>query len=65
MQALGAGVAYEYEDGIGFGERSDGRDDSHTYISVFQSTAAVPDPRRHWCFRARSVAPVPHGETQL
>jgi len=29
-----------------------------TYISVFQSPAASPDPRRHHCFRAESQAQV-------
>src|SRR5690606_31274239 len=29
--------------------------DAHTYISVIESEHAAGDPRRHWCFRARSV----------
>ena len=54
LAALGAVVAYEREDAIGFGERNRPGDDVHTYISVFQSAAASADPRRHWCFRAAS-----------
>jgi catechol 2,3-dioxygenase-like lactoylglutathione lyase family enzyme len=58
MSALGARVAYNRADGIGFGERNRPDDDVHTYLSVFQSTQASPDPRRHWCFRADSTAQV-------
>ena len=54
MSALGARVAYDREDAIGFGERSRANDDGHTYLSVFQSTKATSDPRRHYCFRAGS-----------
>lgn len=56
--ALGAVVAYEDKDAIGFGERNRPQDDGHTYVSVFQSTGASADTRRHWCFRAASVAQV-------
>ena len=58
MDVLGAKVAYERADAIGFGERNRPHDDAHTYISVFQSPAASPDPRRHHCFRAESQAQV-------
>jgi catechol 2,3-dioxygenase-like lactoylglutathione lyase family enzyme len=54
MDVLGAKVAYERADAIGFGERNRPHDDAHTYISVFQSPSASPDPRRHCCFRAES-----------
>jgi catechol 2,3-dioxygenase-like lactoylglutathione lyase family enzyme len=54
MAALGAGIVYEREDAIGFGQRNRTGDDGHTYLSVFRSGEAVPDPRRHWCFRADS-----------
>jgi catechol 2,3-dioxygenase-like lactoylglutathione lyase family enzyme len=58
MASLGAIVAYERDDAIGFGERNRPHDDVHTYISVFQSPHATPGPRRHWCFRAQSVKQV-------
>ena len=58
MATLGAIVAYEQEDAIGFGERNRPHDDVHTYVSVFQSVQAACDPRRHWCFRAQSVQQV-------
>lgn len=58
MAALGASVAYDRDDAIGFGERNRPDDDRHTYLSVFQSVAAAPDARRHWCFRAQSVRQV-------
>lgn len=54
MSALGATVASERPGAIGFGERNRPHDDCHTYLSVFESPAASPDPRRHWCFRAAS-----------
>ena len=58
MTALGAVEAYERADAIGFGERNRPHDDRHTYLSIFESAAASPDPRRHWCFRAASAAQV-------
>jgi catechol 2,3-dioxygenase-like lactoylglutathione lyase family enzyme len=58
MAALGAVVAYERADAIGFGERNAPGVTAHTYLSVFESTAAAPDPRRHWCFRAPSAEAV-------
>ena len=58
MAALGAVEAYERDDAIGFGERNRPHDAGHTYLSVFRSPAAAPDPRRHWCFRAASRAQV-------
>ena len=58
MSTLGAGVAYERDDAIGFGERNRPASDGHTYISVFQSAHASIDPRRHCCFRAASVEQV-------
>jgi hypothetical protein len=54
MSALGACAAYNRADAIGFGERNRPNDDVHTYLSVFESKQASPDPRRHWCFRAES-----------
>ena len=58
MAALGAVEAYDRVDAIGFGERNRAHDDRHTYLSIFESPAATPDPRRHWCFRAASATQV-------
>ena len=58
MQAVGARLAYDRPDAIGFGERNRPRDDVHTYLSVFESSAAQADPRRHCCLRAASIAAV-------
>jgi catechol 2,3-dioxygenase-like lactoylglutathione lyase family enzyme len=58
MAALGAGVAYEDADAVGFGERNSPRDDEHSYVSVFHSEDARADPRRHCCFRAASIEQV-------
>jgi catechol 2,3-dioxygenase-like lactoylglutathione lyase family enzyme len=58
MAALGARVAYDRADAIGFGERNRPHDDVHTYVSIFESPHASPDSRRHWCFRAASTTQV-------
>jgi catechol 2,3-dioxygenase-like lactoylglutathione lyase family enzyme len=58
MAALGADLVYERADAIGFGRRNRAGDDSHSYLSVLVSATATTDPRRHWCFRARSAAQV-------
>jgi catechol 2,3-dioxygenase-like lactoylglutathione lyase family enzyme len=58
MAALGARVAHDRADAVGFGERNRPHDDVHTYLSVYQSAAAGPDPRRHVCLRAASEAEV-------
>ena len=58
MSALGAVIAYEDKDAIGFGERNCPQNSGHSYVSVFQSEHASADPRRHWCFRASSVSQV-------
>ncbi|WP_340115306.1 VOC family protein [Pelagibius sp. 7325] len=40
---------------LGYGQRNRPDDDSHSYISIFESRgpALAPD-NRHWCFRAPS-----------
>jgi catechol 2,3-dioxygenase-like lactoylglutathione lyase family enzyme len=58
MAALHIPKVNERADAIGFGQRNRQNDDAHTYLSVYQSAAAVPDPRRHWCLRASSEAQV-------
>ena len=58
LSVLGARVVNDDDDRIGFGERNRPDDDVHTYLSLYQSSAASPDPRRHWCFRAASKADV-------
>lgn len=54
MSALGVAKVYERDDAVGFGQRNRPNDDAHTYFSLFRSSAALADPRRHWCFRADS-----------
>lgn len=54
MGSLGAQKVYDRVDALGFGERNRPGNDVHTYLSVYQSPFATPDPRRHWCFRAVS-----------
>jgi len=54
MGSLGVEKVYDRADALGFGERNRPGNDAHTYLSVYQSPFATPDPRRHWCFRAAS-----------
>jgi catechol 2,3-dioxygenase-like lactoylglutathione lyase family enzyme len=49
---------YQRNDAVGYGERNRPSNDGHSYLSIYQSNAASADPRRHWCFRARSTAQV-------
>ena len=58
MAALGVEKVYDRPDALGYGQRNRNPDDSHTYLTVYQSPAATPDPRRHWCLRAASEAQV-------
>ena len=58
MGALGAEKIYERADAVGYGTRNRADDDAHSYLSVFESAAASPDQRRHWCFRAQSAQAV-------
>jgi catechol 2,3-dioxygenase-like lactoylglutathione lyase family enzyme len=41
LSTLGAVVAYEGDDAIGFDERNRPNDDRHTCLSIYQSTQAV------------------------
>jgi len=58
MAALGAAEAYDEPRAIGFGARNAPGDDSHSYVSVFESADSQPSARRHVCFRAESAARV-------
>jgi catechol 2,3-dioxygenase-like lactoylglutathione lyase family enzyme len=58
FSALGVSKVYERADAIGYGERNRAGDDQHSYISIYQSSSASADARRHWCFRAPSAAAV-------
>lgn len=58
LGVIGAEVVYERPDAIGFGRRNRADDDGHSYLSVFASPHASPDPRRHVCFRAPSIEAV-------
>jgi catechol 2,3-dioxygenase-like lactoylglutathione lyase family enzyme len=54
MLTLGVTKVYDRPDAIGYGQRNRVGDDTHSYFSVFESSEAAPDARRHWCFRAWS-----------
>lgn len=54
LGVLGVEPVYSNKNAIGFGQRNSAGDDGHSYISIFASDAATPDPSRHYCFRAQS-----------
>jgi catechol 2,3-dioxygenase-like lactoylglutathione lyase family enzyme len=58
FRVLSLDIIYERKDAVGYGERNRKGHDAHSYLSVYQSAAMTPDPRRHWCFRARSAQEV-------
>ena len=58
MQALGVEKVYDRADALGFGARNRPQDDAHSYLSIYLSEKASPDPRRHYCFRAGSMREV-------
>lgn len=58
MQALGYPCVYVREDAVGYGQRAGAATPDLSYISIYQSPAMQPDPRRHWCFKAASRAAV-------
>lgn len=55
FKELGADLVTDLPDRIGFGTRNRPGDSAHTYLSIYESAHARPDPRRHWCFRASSI----------
>jgi catechol 2,3-dioxygenase-like lactoylglutathione lyase family enzyme len=58
MATLGAEKVYQRKDAIGYGQRNRADDDSHSYLSIYESDGANADRRRHWCFRAQSAEQV-------
>lgn len=58
LSVLNLKRAYERPDAVGYGTRNRPHDDAHSYLSIYQSPAASPDPRRHWCLRAQSAGQV-------
>ena len=57
MAALGAVQKHDFPRRLGYGERNSAADDAHSYFSVYPGMAAQAD-RKHWCFRAASIAQV-------
>lgn len=59
MGALLVPCVQRGEKQLGYGLRNRPDDDSHSYLSIFESDAAGPTAdNRHWCFRAPSRAAV-------
>jgi catechol 2,3-dioxygenase-like lactoylglutathione lyase family enzyme len=58
MAALRVPCVWREPDAIGYGTRSTAEDDSHTYLTIRATDAAIAADRRHWCFRAPDRAAV-------
>lgn len=58
MEALRVPCVWREHDAIGYGTRSTAEDDSHTYLTIRATGAAIAADRRHWCFRAPDRAAV-------
>ncbi len=58
MQALAYPLVYAQPEARGYGLRAGPDTAERSYISVLQSAAMRPDPRRHWCFKAPDRAAV-------
>jgi catechol 2,3-dioxygenase-like lactoylglutathione lyase family enzyme len=58
MAALGVPCVWREPDAIGYGTRSSAEDDSHTYLTICVTGAAISADRRHCCFRAPDRAAV-------
>lgn len=58
MAALRVPCVNRSAEAIGYGLRNRADDDSHTYLSIRASAAAMHPDRRHWCFRAPDRAAV-------
>ncbi|WP_245217259.1 VOC family protein [Neoroseomonas nitratireducens] len=58
MAALRVPCVWREADAIGYGTRNSADDDSHTYLTIRATGAAIQADRRHWCFRAPDRAAV-------
>lgn len=58
MAALRVPCVWRDAQAIGYGLRNDADDDSHTYLTIRATGAAIQTDRRHWCFRAPDRAAV-------
>lgn len=52
MAALRVPCVWREADALGYGTRNTAADDSHTYLTIHATGAAIHTDRRHWCFRA-------------
>lgn len=58
MAALGATKVYDRPNALGYGERCSSEQPAHTFLAVYESSGFNSDARRHWCFKAESLAQV-------
>lgn len=58
MAALGCAKVYERPGALGYGARCSANEPMNSFLAVYLSPDAVPDDKRHWCFKARTRAEV-------
>jgi len=58
MSALGCEKVYDRADALGYGAHCRADPPFETYLAVYHSPSATTDDKRHWCFKATSVAQV-------
>ncbi|BDG71534.1 VOC family protein [Roseomonas fluvialis] len=58
MVALRVPCVWREHAAIGYGLRNTDEDDSHSYLTIRATGAAIHADRRHWCFRAPHRAAV-------
>jgi catechol 2,3-dioxygenase-like lactoylglutathione lyase family enzyme len=58
MATLGVGKVYDQTTALGYGVRCNAVEDFHSYLSIYESTEANLDEKRHWCFKATTRSQV-------
>jgi catechol 2,3-dioxygenase-like lactoylglutathione lyase family enzyme len=58
MAALGCDKIYDSGEALGYGQRCSALEADQTYCSVYASSPAAADERRHWSFKAQTRAHV-------
>jgi catechol 2,3-dioxygenase-like lactoylglutathione lyase family enzyme len=58
MAALGVSKVYDQPSAIGYGVRCNAIEDFHSCLAVYESAGANSDIKRHWCFKATTLAQV-------
>lgn len=58
MRALRCEKVYDRPGALGYGARCSATEPMHTFLAIYLSSQADADDKRHWCFKAESLAQV-------